>query len=87
MRQIIDSAQRVTDRSIPILECDRRISDPAVLIGGSSKAVRGLGWEPKYANLDTIITHAWNWHQARHLRQSLIQQQSLSNERSKICVA
>jgi UDP-glucose 4-epimerase len=86
VRQVIESAQRVTNRSIPILECDRRMGDPAVLIGGSSKAVRVLGWQPKYANLDTIITHAWNWHQTRHLRRSLVQQESLSNERSKICV-
>jgi UDP-glucose 4-epimerase len=86
VRQVIESAQRVTNRPIPILECDRRVGDPPILIGGSSKAIRVLGWEPKYANLDTIISHAWNWHQTRHLRENAALQKSLSKERSKICV-
>jgi UDP-glucose 4-epimerase len=79
VRQVIQSATRVTDRLIPILECERRIGDPPILIGGSSKAVRVLGWQPKYANLDTIITHAWNWHQTRHLKKIVVPQKSLRN--------
>jgi UDP-glucose 4-epimerase len=87
VREVIESAKRVINRSIPILECDRRIGDPPILIGGSSKAVQILGWQPQYSNLDTIIAHAGNWHQTRHLRQNVAPQKSLSNERSKICVA
>lgn len=76
VREVIESAKRVTNRSIPVLECDRRVGDPPILIGGSSKAVQVLGWQPKYAQLDTIITHAWNWHQTRHLNENAILQKS-----------
>jgi UDP-glucose 4-epimerase len=25
-----------------------------------------LGWQPEYADLKTILAHAWQWHQKRH---------------------
>ncbi|MFN4269869.1 MAG: UDP-glucose 4-epimerase GalE [Thermosynechococcus sp.] len=66
VRQIIETAQRVTRCSIPVLEGDRREGDPAVLIANSDRARRVLGWQPQYPDIEQIIQHAWLWHQHRH---------------------
>ena len=59
---VIDKAREVSGKSIPVEITERREGDPAVLIGSSQKALNELGWKPKYAELDVIIEHAWNWH-------------------------
>jgi UDP-glucose 4-epimerase len=64
VRQVIDSARRVTGRPIPVEELPRRPGDPAVLIASSKKIETELGWKPAYPELDEII--AWEWHQQRY---------------------
>ncbi|KGF72870.1 UDP-galactose-4-epimerase [Neosynechococcus sphagnicola sy1] len=66
VRQVIDTAQQVTGREIPVQYSDRRAGDPPVLIGSSHKASTVLGWVPRFPELADIIAHAWNWHQQRH---------------------
>jgi UDP-glucose 4-epimerase len=66
VREVIDSVRRVTGRPIPVEECPRREGDPAVLVASAEKIKRELGWEPQYADLDTIIASAWEWHQKRY---------------------
>jgi UDP-glucose 4-epimerase len=66
VKEVIDTAKQVTGKEIAIEECPRRSGDPAILIGSSTKARQILGWNPKYADLTTIVKHAWNWHQHRH---------------------
>jgi len=56
-------AKKITGKSIPVLEADRRPGDPARLIASSEKIKTALGWKPKYENLETIIQTAWVWHQ------------------------
>ena len=60
---VIHKAREVTGKSIPFEIIQRREGDPAILVGSSKKAMNELGWKPRYADLDTIIEHAWNWHQ------------------------
>lgn len=66
VKEVIETARRVTGRDIPAVERDRRPGDPPALIGSSEKARSILGWQPQYSDLEQIITHAWNWHQKRH---------------------
>jgi UDP-glucose 4-epimerase len=66
VREVIDSVRRVTGRPIAVEECPRRPGDPAVLVAGSEKIKRELGWKPKFAELDVIIASAWEWHQERY---------------------
>jgi UDP-arabinose 4-epimerase len=63
VRQVIDTAERVTGLRVPTKLGDRRPGDPARLISDASKARRDLGWEPRIAGLDQIIRSAWAWHQ------------------------
>ena len=69
VREVIDSVQRVTGRPIAVEECPRRPGDPAVLVAGSDKIKQELGWTPQFADLDTIIASAWEWHQKRYAAQ------------------
>lgn len=62
VKEVIDVARSVTNHSIPATIEARRAGDPSVLIASSDKAKTVLGWKPKYDELETIISTAWNWH-------------------------
>ncbi len=66
VREVIESARRVTHHPIPAQVVPRRPGDPAVLIASSEKIDRNLGWKPRHTQLDTIIASAWVWHQKRY---------------------
>ena len=61
VREIIDTARRVTGREIPAKVEPRRAGDPSVLIASHKKAVEVLGWQP-VRGLEEIISDAWAWH-------------------------
>ncbi len=63
VQQVIDTASKLTGRRIPVLRSDRRPGDPARLVADSSKVKQVLSWQPRYAALDSIIAHAWQWEQ------------------------
>ena len=66
VREVIESARRVTGHPIPAEIHPRRAGDPAVLVASSEKAIRELGWKPRYTQLDDILRTAWVWHQKRY---------------------
>jgi UDP-glucose 4-epimerase len=66
VREVIESARRVTGHPIPAEVHPRRPGDPAVLVAGSETAIRELGWKPKYTKLDDIVRTAWEWHRKRY---------------------
>ena len=66
VQEVIDSARRVTGHPIPAEIHPRRPGDPAVLVASSEKAIRELGWKPRYTRLDDILRTAWAWHQERY---------------------
>ena len=66
VQEVIESARRVTGHPIPADLCPRRAGDPAVLVASSEKAIRELGWKPRYTQLDEIVRTAWVWHQKRY---------------------
>ena len=61
--EVVQAARRVTGRDFKATMAERRPGDPPKLVGSSEKAVRVLGWRPRFADIDAIIEHAWNWHQ------------------------
>ncbi|HLB34741.1 MAG: UDP-glucose 4-epimerase GalE [Verrucomicrobia bacterium RIFCSPHIGHO2_12_FULL_41_10] len=63
VKEVIECARRVTGHSIPVVEKPRRAGDPPQLIGSSNKIKKELGWNPRYQNIEAIITSAWAWHQ------------------------
>jgi UDP-glucose 4-epimerase len=64
VREVIHACERVTGRSIPVVEKPRRPGDPPRLIASAEKARRELGWSPKFPKLAEIVGTAWEWHRA-----------------------
>lgn len=62
VREVVESAERVTGRPIAVQEGPRRAGDPAVLVASSEKISRTLGWRPRFPQLDAIVETAWRWH-------------------------
>ncbi len=62
VKEVVETARKVTGHPIPAKEEPRRAGDPSTLIASSEKAKDILGWKPKFDDLETIITTAWNWH-------------------------
>ena len=60
--EVVEMARKVTGHPIPTVIAPRRTGDPARLIASSEKAKTILGWIPRYADLETIVASAWNWH-------------------------
>lgn len=61
VRDVIDTARRVTGKKIPVRMGPRRAGDPAVLIASSDKIKSELGWQPQFQDLGLIIESAWRW--------------------------
>lgn len=62
VKEVIDTARKVTAHPIPAKITPRRAGDPAQLIASSEKAKEILGWKPEHNSLEEIISTAWNWH-------------------------
>ncbi|HEX8988543.1 MAG TPA: UDP-glucose 4-epimerase GalE [Rhodocyclaceae bacterium] len=61
VREVIDTARRVTGRDIPVACEARRPGDPARLVADSRRVRTELGWQPKRPDLETIVADAWAW--------------------------
>ncbi len=61
VRQIIDLAESVTGRPVPVVTGPRREGDPPELIGNPAKAREVLGWEARYRDPRAMVESAWVW--------------------------
>ena len=61
VREVIDTARKVTGMSFVVQETERREGDPPVLVADSSRLKQKLNWKPKFDSLDYIIKTAWEW--------------------------
>jgi UDP-glucose 4-epimerase len=62
VREVIQTAEAVTRRKLPVKEGPRRAGDPPELVASPAKIMKELGWKPRYIELAPIIETAWNWH-------------------------
>lgn len=61
VRDVIETARAVSGRDFSVIYGERRPGDPARLVADSRRARAELGWNPRHAELGTIIEHAWRW--------------------------
>ncbi|MEM9233331.1 MAG: GDP-mannose 4,6-dehydratase, partial [Pseudomonadota bacterium] len=61
VREVIESAKRVTGRTFEVREADRRTGDAPLLVADASKAKAVLGWSPQFTDLDETVRTAWHW--------------------------
>lgn len=64
VKEVIETARKVTGHTIPAKVSPRRAGDPAILIASSEKAKSILGWKPEHDSLEEIIATAWKWHKS-----------------------
>lgn len=63
VREVVDTVARVSGRIVPAVESPRRPGDPPELVAAPARAREVLGWTCQYADLETIVRHAWAWHE------------------------
>lgn len=64
VKEVVEETKRVTGREIKAVVEGRRPGDPSTLIATSEKAMKELGWKPRFNTLTQIIETAWKWHQS-----------------------
>ena len=64
VREVVETARRVTGRAVPMVERPRRPGDPPELVAAVGRAATLLGWRPSHSSLEEILSSAWRWHQA-----------------------
>jgi len=67
VREVVESARRVTGHAIPARVSPRREGDPPRLVSGGNRARDLLGWKPARAGIDEIVHDAWEF-QRKHPR-------------------
>lgn len=65
VKEVIETARRITRHPIPAVVGPRRAGDPAAIVASSERIRHELGWSPRYSDLETIIRSAWEWHRRR----------------------
>jgi UDP-arabinose 4-epimerase len=60
--EILKATETVTGQQVPCIVGPRRAGDPPELVSHSALARRELGWSTAFANIETILETAWNWH-------------------------
>ncbi|MFC9795913.1 UDP-glucose 4-epimerase GalE [Streptomyces sp. NPDC127584] len=66
VREVVETARKVTGHPIPEILAPRRAGDPAVLVASAEAARERLGWTPSRPDLADIIADAWAFARARH---------------------
>jgi UDP-glucose 4-epimerase len=66
VREIIDVAEQVTGKKIPVRESSRRLGDPATIVANSSRLKEHLNWKPQYDDIKTIVRTAFEWERNLH---------------------
>jgi UDP-glucose-4-epimerase GalE len=64
VREVIQAAEAITGRKVPVQEGPRRAGDPPVLVAAADRARQSLGWQPRYTELRPIVETAWKWHRS-----------------------
>lgn len=61
VKEVIEMTEKVTGKTITILEKERRAGDVTAVVASSEKARMILGWKPQQSSLKGIIQSAWRW--------------------------
>ncbi len=62
--EVLDAVDKATNRPIERRLGPRRAGDPDALVADNGAIRAAFGWQPRYADLDTIVAHALAWERA-----------------------
>jgi UDP-glucose 4-epimerase len=80
IREIISAVEAISGRSVPAIAGPRRAGDPPALVADPRLGQRLLGWKPMISDLPGIVRTAWEWHEHRHSRRRVHQDQQHGGE-------
>lgn len=63
---VVQALEKITGQSVPHTVGPRRGGDPGTLVADPGHTAQRLGWRPRHAGIETIVSSAWAWHQQRH---------------------
>ena len=61
VKEIIDAAESVTGKTVPVKYGERRAGDPPALLADPRLAKELLGWEAAHKDVREMVKHAWAW--------------------------
>jgi UDP-glucose-4-epimerase GalE len=62
VREVVDTVEAITELRVPVVHAPRRQGDAPALVADADRAHTLLGWQPRYPDLKSIISTAWNWY-------------------------
>jgi UDP-glucose 4-epimerase len=65
VREVIQKAEQITNRPIPLQIGPRRAGDPPRLVADARRIRHDLGWTPQWPDLHSLLDTAWRWQQSR----------------------
>jgi UDP-glucose 4-epimerase len=63
-KEVVAAVKKVTGIDFAVRETDRRAGDPHSLVADSTRFKKEFGWQPKYSDIETIVSTAWKWHKS-----------------------
>jgi UDP-glucose 4-epimerase len=66
VREVIETARRITGRPVREIPAPRRPGDPPELVADPARIRQALGWQHRH-DLDSVIRSAWVFKQGRRL--------------------
>jgi UDP-glucose 4-epimerase len=61
VREVLSTVEKVTGRTLPVVERPRRAGDPVELVASSARARDELEWTPQKASLEQMVSDAWQF--------------------------
>jgi UDP-glucose 4-epimerase len=81
--EVIDMVKRIVDVDFKVEMAPRREGDPAQIVAASQRARATLGWQPRFDDLSTIVTHAVVWERELMRRRSVAEARSASDRTAR----
>ena len=63
VREVIRAVEKVSGKTVPVVEGPRRAGDSPGLYADSGAIIRELGWNPRFMDIEAIVGTAWRWHE------------------------
>ena len=61
-KEVTETVEKISRLQLKTIETERRPGDSDQLIADPAKIKQKLGFSPKYSDLETIVSTAWEWH-------------------------
>jgi UDP-glucose 4-epimerase len=61
VKEVVETVKRVSGVDFPVTVSGRRAGDAEAVVANNARIVATLGWQPRYDDLDLIVTHALAW--------------------------